>query len=48
MDDYERKSDLASSLPPENLKGLSLHDGHSTDTSSTSEKAFPPSEGIFF
>lgn len=39
---------MTSSLPPETLKALSISDGHSTDTSSTSEKAFPPSEGIFF
>lgn len=46
MDEYSGKDEMATSLPPENLKGLSLNDGHSTDTSSTSEKAFPPSEGI--
>ena len=39
---------MSSSLPPETLKMLSANDGHSTDTSSTSEKAFPPSEGRLY
>ncbi|XP_065207737.1 signal-induced proliferation-associated 1-like protein 2 [Planococcus citri] len=44
VDDYCTRSEMSSSLPPETLKTLSASDGHSTDTSSTSEKAFPPSE----